>query len=115
RDRAPRPVPSPPDWRRAPARPRARLAHWVTDRRNPYFARATANRAWALLFGRPLVEPVDNIVSNGEVPPALQVLAADFSSHGYDLRRLFRLIAATEAFRRDSAAGHELTHVHHHL
>jgi hypothetical protein len=91
---------------------RERLAHWVTDRRNLYFSRATANRAWALLFGRPLVEPVDNIVSTGEVPPALQLLADDFSAHGFDLRRLFRAIASTEAFRRDSAAEQEITDVH---
>src|SRR5207253_2011011 len=40
---------------------RQQLAGWVTDPRNPYFARATANRVWALLLGRPLVEPVDDL------------------------------------------------------
>ena len=40
---------------------RQQLAGWVTDPQNPYFARATVNRVWALLFGRPLVEPVDNL------------------------------------------------------
>jgi Protein of unknown function (DUF1553)/Protein of unknown function (DUF1549) len=91
---------------------RERLAAWVTDRRNPYFARATANRVWALLFGRPLVDPVDNMGVQEEIPRALEVLADDFSGHGYDLRRLVRVIAATEAFRRDSAAEHEITEVH---
>ncbi len=91
---------------------RERLARWLTDPRNPYFARATVNRVWALLFGRPLVEPVDDLGSVGEVPPVLQLLADDFTAHGYDLQHLIRTIAATEAFGRDSAAEHEITEAH---
>jgi hypothetical protein len=87
---------------------RARLAHWVTDPRNPYFARAVVNRVWALLFGQPLVEPVDNLESGAEHPPALRLLADDFAAHGHDLRRLIRVLAATEVFRLDSAAEPEL-------
>ena len=86
---------------------RQRLAAWVTHRDNPYFARATVNRVWALMLGRPLVEPVDNLDPEVPVPPALQLLADDFAAHGFDLRRLIRLIAATEVFRLDSATEHE--------
>ena len=50
------------------ARRRQRLAAWVTDPKNPYFARAAVNRVWALLFGRPLVEPVDNLESDDRHP-----------------------------------------------
>ncbi len=88
---------------------RQRLAGWVTHPKNPYFARASVNRVWALLFGRPLVEPVDNLQSDGPVHPALQVLAEDFTEHGYDLRRLIRLIASTEAFRLDSTSARDDT------
>ena len=66
-------------------------------------ARATVNRVWALLFGRPLVEPVDDLPAAGELHPALVLLADDFAAHGYDLHRLIRIIAATEVFRLDSA------------
>ena len=83
---------------------RERLARWVTDPRNPNFSRATANRVWALMFGRPLVEPIDDLAVAGDPPPALQLLADDFAAHGFDLRRLIRAIAATEAFALDSAA-----------
>jgi hypothetical protein len=83
---------------------RQQLAGWVTHPKNPYFARAAVNRVWALLFSRPLVDPVDNLEQTDAIPPALQILADDFSSHGYDLRRLIRLIATSEAFRLDSAA-----------
>jgi hypothetical protein len=91
---------------------RQRLAAWVTDRRNPYFGWATVNRVWAILCGRPLVEPLDDLSTAGEPPRYLTVLADDFVAHNYDLRRLVRLIAATEAFRRDSQADHELTTAH---
>lgn len=91
---------------------REQLAHWITDRRNPYFARVTANRAWALMFGRPMLNQVDDVSSSQDMPRALDLLAADFVAHGYDLHRLFHVIVATEAFRRDSAADHELTEAH---
>ncbi len=84
--------------------PRAQLAAWVTDPRNPNLARVTVNRVWALLLGRPLVEPVDDLAAAAEIHPALVALADDFTAHGSDLHRLIRTIAATEAFRLDSAA-----------
>jgi hypothetical protein len=83
---------------------RWRLACWVTDPKNPCFARAAVNRVWALLLGRPLVEPVDNPGPDTPAPPALQLLADDFAGHGFDLRRLVRVIASTRVFRLDSAA-----------
>jgi hypothetical protein len=86
---------------------RERLARWVTDAKNPYFARATVNRVWALLLGRPLVEPVDNLESEATAPPALDILADDFARHSFDLHRLIRVIASTEVFRLDSASEQE--------
>jgi hypothetical protein len=74
----------------------------VTSPKNAHFARAAVNRVWALLLGRPLVEPVDNLDSDTALPEALTRLATDFADHGFDLRRLVRVIASTEVFRRDS-------------
>jgi hypothetical protein len=94
--------------------PRARLAGWVTDPGNTHFPRATVNRVWALMFGRPLVEPVDDLtgVEVEEMPRALRLLAGDFAAHGYDLKRLIRIIAATRAFQLDSAMEPEPTEAH---
>ena len=89
---------------------RERLAAWLTDPRNVRPARATVNRVWALMFGRPLVEPVDDIPD--EPPAALRLLAEDFAANGFDLRRLIRNIAAAEVFALDSAADHEITDDH---
>lgn len=82
---------------------RQQLAAWVTHRQNPAFARAAANRMWAIMTGRPLVDPVDSVPMD-DVPPALQALADDFAAHNYDLRRLVRVIAHTRAYRLDSAS-----------
>jgi len=96
---------------------RDRLARWVTHPENKPFARAIVNRVWAVMTGRPLVEPVDNIrlegsFEQGDYPAGLDPLVDDFIAHGFDLKRLIRLIASTEAFQRDSRAEHEITARH---
>ncbi len=73
-------------------KPRKRLADWVTHPENRAFSRAAVNRIWALMFSRPLVEPVDDIPIDAEVPEVLDVLADDFVAHGYSIKRLIRLI-----------------------
>jgi hypothetical protein len=93
-------------------RRRAQLAQWVTHPANKPFARAVVNRVWALLFGKPLVDPIDDIPLQGPYPAGLVVLSDDFIAHGYDLHRLLRLIAASEAFHRDSAADFPITAEH---
>jgi hypothetical protein len=93
------------DLRPSTGSPRQQLAEWVVNPKNEHFARATVNRVWALLFGRPLAEPVDDLPAQAELHPALTLLATDFSAHGYDLRRLIRVITATKVFRRESAVS----------
>ncbi len=85
---------------------RLRLAGWLTHPKNPAFPRATVNRVWALMFGKPLVEPIDDIPAE-EAPEALSILADDFVKNDYNLRRLIQLIAATEVFQLDSATDSE--------
>lgn len=93
-------------------RRREQLARWITDPANKQFARATVNRLWALLLGKPLVDPVDDIPLNGPFPPALETLAADFAAHNYDMHRLIRVIVATDTFQADSQADFEITEKH---
>ena len=77
---------------------RHRLAVWVTHPENKAFARATVNRTWAVLFGRPMVVPLDSIPLSGPFPPGLEILSEDFTKNGYNLKRLIRTIICTEAF-----------------
>ncbi len=105
-------VPFAPELLPSEGKPRVRLAAWVTHPDNRAFARATVNRIWALMFSRPLVAPVDNIPLDESVPPIMDLLAADFAAHGFDLKRLIRMIVETDAFRRDSRADFEVTEDH---
>ncbi|MCI0359646.1 MAG: DUF1549 and DUF1553 domain-containing protein [Planctomycetaceae bacterium] len=92
---------------------REQLARWVTHPSNKPFARAAVNRFWALMFGRPLVEPIDDIpLESDAYPPGFQLLADDFTASGFDVRRLLRLIAASEPFTRDSRADFQITAAH---
>ncbi|REK12222.1 MAG: DUF1549 domain-containing protein [Planctomycetota bacterium] len=98
-------VPFGADWLPGEGTRRQQLAGWVTHPANRPFAREAVNRAWAMLFGRPLVEPIDDIPTEGERPEVLEILADDFVEHGYDWRRLLEVIASTRAFRLDSAVA----------
>ena len=88
----------------ADADPRRALADWLTTPDNPFFARAVANRVWAVFFGRGLVEPVDDFrISNPCVnPPLLNALADDFAKHGYDLKHLMRTIMESRLYQLSS-------------
>jgi len=91
---------------------RRRLANWVTHKDNRPFARAAVNRIWAIMFGRGLVNPIDEIPLGGPFPKVLEILTDDFISHGFDLHRLIRVIGATNALRLNSAVGFAITQSH---
>ena len=81
--------------------PRRTLVDWLTSPGNPFFARAAVNRVWAGFFGRGLVHPVDDFRSSNPCvnPALLDALAADFESHGYDLRHLIRTILESRLYQ----------------
>jgi hypothetical protein len=80
------------------------LARWLTSPDNPFFARAAVNRIWFHLFGRGIVEPVDDFRSTN--PPSheelLSFLAADFIKHGFDRKHLIRMIMKSRTYQLSS-------------
>lgn len=83
---------------------RDRLAAWVTDAKNDRFPRAAVNRVWGLLFGRPYVDPVDDLPDPGdEGTVLLDRLGAGFRDSGYDLRWLIETIVLSRPFRASSS------------
>jgi hypothetical protein len=80
---------------------RALLAAWMTSPENPWFARNLANRVWAHLLGRGLVEPVDDIRTTNPPtnPELLDALAHELVEHHYDLRHLIRTITASRVYQ----------------
>ncbi|WP_197440825.1 DUF1549 domain-containing protein [Thalassoglobus neptunius] len=99
-------VPFHPEWLSESESRREQLAAWITHPENVRFERATANRIWGLLFGRPFAtdRPVDDLPDPGTDPrlAMLDLLGEDFRKKGYDLKRLIRVIVATDAFRMSS-------------
>jgi hypothetical protein len=84
--------------------PRQLLVDWMVDTKNPFFARAVANRYWAHFFGRGIVDPLDdmrvtNPPSNAEL---LDALAADLVAHQYSLKHLVRTICKSRTYQLSS-------------
>jgi mono/diheme cytochrome c family protein len=78
---------------------REALADAVT-KDNPLLARAFVNYTWAILMGRGIVQPVDEINSKHPAshPELLEWLASDFASHHCDMRRLVRSIVLSRGY-----------------
>jgi Protein of unknown function (DUF1549)/Protein of unknown function (DUF1553) len=69
-----------------------------------FFAKAIVNRVWRRFFGRGLVTPLDQMhtANRPSHPELLDWLARDLVEHGYDLRRLIRGLALSDAYARSS-------------
>jgi hypothetical protein len=81
------------------------LADWMTKPDNPYFARNIANRTWAWLLGRGLVEPVDDVRATNPPsnPELLDALAKIVVDNKYDVRKLIVLITSSRTYQTSSA------------
>lgn len=95
--------------------PREEMARLITA--HPQFARAAVNRFWDHFMGMGLVEPIDGFdparldprnpppkpwTIQPSNPELLEALSNDFRSHGYNLRRLFKLITESSAYQLSS-------------
>ena len=83
---------------------RVQLAIWMASRDNPYLPKAAVNRMWAHLFGRGLIDPVDDIGEHN--PPSHPELFNDLTDYfvatGFDLKELLRTLANTKAYQLSS-------------
>jgi hypothetical protein len=84
--------------------PRERLADWMTSRENDSFAKVHVNRTWAILMGRGLVEPVDDLRTTNPPtnPKLLDALADEFQTSGYDFKKLLKTIALSRVYSHSS-------------
>jgi len=85
------------------------LAGWLTAKKNPWFAKAFVNRIWAEMVGEGFYEPVDDMGPDRvcSAPKSLDILAMAFAQRDYDVKWLYRTIAATEAYQRESRSRRE--------
>ncbi|MEI6712254.1 MAG: DUF1549 domain-containing protein [Verrucomicrobiota bacterium] len=81
--------------------PRLQLADWMSNKANPFFAKALVNRYWKHFFKRALVEPEDDMRDTNPPtnPELLDALANAFIESGYDLKALIRVIAHSQTYQ----------------
>ncbi len=83
---------------------RIQLSIWMASRDNPFLAKAAVNRIWSFMFGKGLVNPVDDIGPHN--PPAhpqlMNELTDYFVEQDFSLREVFRAIAYSRTYQRSS-------------
>jgi hypothetical protein len=77
-------------------------AKWLTSPRNPRFTTVIANRMWAKVFGRGVIEPIDDIRENSEPsnPALMEYLTRMMIEFDYDLKQYVRVIYNTDVYQR---------------
>ena len=92
------------------------LADWITDPKNPYFARTLANRYWKHFMGRGLVEPEDDMRATNPPtnPELLDALAKHFVDSKYDLKALVRAICLSSTYRLSCEPNKDNAHDRQH-
>ena len=83
------------------------FVNWLTDPKNPFFARSLVNRVWGNFMGRGLVHPVDDVratnpASNEEL---LSAVTADFVKNKFDVKKLVRTIMTSGIYQLASDAN----------
>jgi hypothetical protein len=81
---------------------RAALARFLTNPKNPWFAKAHVNRLWTVLMGWGFYPGLADLGAHGQprCPEVLDLLAKEWTATSYDMRWLFRTITSTQAYQR---------------
>ena len=89
---------------------RKQLALWLTQKDHPLTGRVMVNRIWHWHFGRGIVETPNDFGVMGQPPShpeLLDWLANRFTTNGWKIKDLHRLIMNSSAYRRSSQFGTE--------
>lgn len=81
---------------------RLELAEWIAAPDNTLTARVIVNRVWHWIFGRGIVESVDNFGASGALPShpeLLDHLASQLITDGWSIKKLVKSIVGSHAYR----------------
>jgi len=91
-------------------RNRLGLAQWLLLPEQPLTARVTVNRYWQELFGTGIVKTAGDFGVAGELPShpeLLDWLAVEFRESGWDIKKFFKLMFLSAAYRQAATATPE--------
>ncbi|BDS07921.1 hypothetical protein NT6N_29610 [Oceaniferula spumae] len=79
---------------------RKAFADWVTSPNNPRFTKVIVNRLWAEVFGRGIVEPLDDWSDTTRIshPELLDYLCKVMKATDYDVQQFMRVLYHTRLF-----------------
>jgi hypothetical protein len=84
--------------------PRVKFADWLVDAKNPYFAKAVANRYWAHFFTRGIVDPLDDmrVTNPPSNPELLEALTKNLVENKFSLKALIKTICKSRTYQLSS-------------
>ena len=86
---------------------RLAFAEALANPENPLTARIIVNRLWHHIFGKGIVETVDNFGLQGKLPshgPLLDYLAINFMENGWSMKQFIKAVLLSETFQRSTNA-----------
>ena len=89
---------------------RKTLADWLVSPKQPLMGRVTVNRMWQEIFGRGLVESAGDFGVMGSKPShpeLLDYLTVDFREHNWDVKRLYKLMVMSDAYKQAATMSSE--------
>lgn len=95
-------------------RNRLGLARWLTHESNPLTARVAVNQLWYVVFGRGIVETVEDFGNQGALPThpgLLDYLAIRFRDGGWDVKAAIREMVTSATYRQSSVVRDDLLRV----
>lgn len=80
--------------------PRDILAEWIISPQNHFFAEVNANRIWADLMGRGIVEPIDDFRESNPPTnaPLIKALGKLFRDQKFDMKQFIKTIVTSHVY-----------------
>ena len=88
-----------------PEQRRKAFADWITSDKNPLFTKVIVNRLWAEVYGRGIVDPLDDWSETTRIshPELLDYLSQVMIATGYDVEQFMRVLYHTRLFESEVA------------